>query len=244
GDLVVHRISLLVLLVIASSLRGATPIPPGEHPTLSDALAKVFRVGAAISTDQAIGNEPRALELVAKQFNAITPENLLKWQEVHPEPKRYDFDAADKFVDFGQKHEMFVVGHNLVWHNQTPSWVFEDESGSPISREALIARMREHIQSVVGRYRGRINGWGGVNEGIADDGSMGKSKWQQIIGDDYLPMAFRFAQEADPNAELYYNDYNEWQPQKRRAIKKLVEELQSEKIRIDGIGLQGHWGLD
>jgi endo-1,4-beta-xylanase len=204
---VVHRISLLVVFVIASSLRGATPIPPAENPALKNAFAKAFRVGAAISTDQAIGNEPRALELAGKQFNTITPENLLKWQEVHPELKRYDFDAADKYVDFGQKHDMFVIGHNLVWHNQTPSWVFEDESGAPVEREALIARMREHIQSVVGRYRGRIGGWDVVNEGIADDGSMRKSKWQQIIGDDYLPMAFRFAHEADSNAELYYNDY-------------------------------------
>jgi endo-1,4-beta-xylanase len=212
--------------------------------SLKEAFKKDFLVGAAIGTDQALGKEPRALELVAEQFNTITPENLLKWQEVHPQPQHYDFTAADKFVEFGRKHHMFIVGHNLVWHNQTPPWVFEGETGAALTREALIARMREHIQSVVGRYRDQINGWDVVNEALADDGSMRKTKWQQTIGDEYLEDAFRFAHEADPKAELYYNDYNEWHPEKRRAIKALVQKLKREKIRIDGIGLQGHWGLD
>jgi endo-1,4-beta-xylanase len=215
-----------------------------SEPTLKDLFGKYFRVGAAISSDQAVGNESRALELVAKQFNTITPENLLKWQDVHPQSEQFNFDPADRFVQFGEKNRMFIVGHNLVWHNQTPAWVFESKSGKSLDRDVLLERMRSHIHSVVGRYKGRINGWDVVNEAIADDGSMRNSKWQQIIGDDYLQMAFRYAHEADPNAELYYNDYNEWQPQKRRAIKTLVQNLRSKRIRIDGIGLQGHWGLD
>ena len=130
-----------------------------------------------------------------------------------------------------------------MWHNQTPAWVFEDESGKPLDREELLQRMREHIQTVVGRYKGRINGWDVVNEAIDDDGSLRKTKWREIIGDDYIEKAFQFAHEADPQAELYYNDYNEWKPEKRQAIKELVRRLQSKGIRIDGIGLQGHWGL-
>src|SRR4051812_46097739 len=211
--------AILAWLFASSFVLGA------NDPSLKEAFKKDFRVGAAIGTDQALGKEPRALELVAEQFNTITPENLLKWQEVHPQPQHYDFTAADKFVEFGRKHQMFVVGHNLVWHNQTPPWVFQDESGAALTREALIARMREHIQSVVGRYRGQINGWDVVNEALADDGSMRKTKWQETIGDEYLEEAFRFAHEADPKAELYYNDYNEWHPEKRRAIKALVQKL-------------------
>jgi endo-1,4-beta-xylanase len=190
-----------------------------------------------------MGEEPKSLEVVAQQFNTITPENLLKWQEVHPRPDQFNFDAADRFVKFGRRHETFIVGHTLIWHNQTPDWVFQDETGNALSRDALLERMREHIHAVVGRYKGQIGGWDVVNEAIEDNGSLRESKWQQIIGDDYLEKAFQFAHEADPHAELYYNDYNEWHPRKREAIKKLVRSLQSKKIRIDGVGLQGHWGL-
>jgi endo-1,4-beta-xylanase len=218
-------------------------IASADSPTLKDAFAGKFCVGAAISTSQIMGQEPAALHLVAQQFNTITSENVLKWAEIHPQPDRYNFEPADRYVKFGEQHHMFIVGHNLVWHNQTPSWVFEDESGKLLDGEALLQRMREHIHTVVGRYKGRINGWDVVNEAIDDDGSLRKSKWHEIIGDDYIEHAFQFAHEADPRAELYYNDYNEWQPQKRRAIKALVRRLKSKGIRIDGIGLQGHWGL-
>ena len=169
---------------------------------------------------------------------------MLKWQEVHPQPEGYNFDPADRFVAFGEKNSMFIVGHNLVWHNQTPSWVFEGDSAKPLDREALLKRMRSHIQTVVGRYKGRINAWDVVNEAIEDNGSLRKSKWQQIIGDDYIEKAFQFAHEADPKAELYYNDYNEWKPEKIQGIKTLVKQLKSKNIRIDGVGLQGHWGLE
>jgi endo-1,4-beta-xylanase len=215
-----------------------------EPPTLKDAFAKRFLVGAAIGTAQISENDQAALGLVARQFNSITPENLLKFQEVHPAADEYNFEPADRFVDFGQQHHMFVVGHNLVWHNQTPTWVFENEGGTPATRDQLLKRMHDHVTSVVGRYKGRINGWDVVNEGIDDDGSMRKTKWQQIIGDDYLKIAFQYAHEADPAAELYYNDYNEWKPEKRQAIKKLVQQLKSDGVQIDGIGLQGHWGLN
>ena len=161
-----------------------------EPPTLKDAFAKRFLVGAAIGTEQISENEREALDLVAGQFNSITPENLLKWQEVHPATDQYNFEAADRFVEFGQRNRMFVVGHTLVWHNQTPNWVFENDGGTPLTRDELLKRLHDHIVSVVGRYKGRINGWDVVNEGIDDDGSMRKTKWQQIIGDDYLKARF------------------------------------------------------
>jgi endo-1,4-beta-xylanase len=237
--------TLAAWLLMAGSftLRGGAA-SAADQLALKDAFAQDFRVGAALSTPQVMGEEPAALELVAEQFNTITPENLLKWAEVHPQPEQYHFEPADKYVAFGEKHGMFIVGHNLVWHNQTPTWVFEGENGQPLSRELLLKRMQEHIQTVVGRYKGRIKGWDVVNEGIEDDGRMRTSPWQKIIGDDYIEKAFQFAHEADPDAELYYNDYNEWHPAKRQSIGRLVRSLKAKGVRIDGLGLQGHWSLD
>jgi endo-1,4-beta-xylanase len=230
--------SLSLLLISPLVVTAADP------PTLKDVFAKRFLVGAAIGTAQISENDRESLALVAQQFNSITPENLLKWQEVHPTADQYNFKPADRYVDFGQQNHMFVVGHNLVWHNQTPNWVFEKKDGTQASRDELLKRLHDHIVSVVGRYKGRIKGWDVINEGIDDVGSLRKTKWQKIIGDDYLKLAFQYAHEADPEAELYYNDYNEWQPAKRQAIKKLVQQLKRDAVRIDGIGLQGHWGLN
>ncbi|HVT29376.1 MAG TPA: endo-1,4-beta-xylanase [Lacipirellulaceae bacterium] len=238
-----ERLVVLSCSAICAAM-AVCPAAVADPPTLKDAFAGKFRIGAAVSTPQIMGQEPAALQLVAKQFNTITPENLLKWAEIHPQPDEYNFAAADRYLKFGEQHQMFIIGHNLVWHNQTPPWVFEDGSGKPLRRDALLRRMRDHIHTVVGRYKGRINGWDVVNEAIDDDGSLRKSKWHDCIGDDYIEHAFQFAHEADPAAELYYNDYNEWQPQKRRAINALVRRLKSKGIRIDGIGLQGHWGLN
>jgi endo-1,4-beta-xylanase len=170
------------------------------------------------------------------------------WESVHPQPNRYNFDPVDRFVEFGEKNKMWIVGHTLVWHNQTPMWAFEVEVGKPI------ANMKEHISTVVGRYKGRIHAWDVVNEAIADNGTLrtgpvgepGKrgEPWHSAIGDEYIEMAFRWAQEADPNAELYYNDFNEWFPAKIEAISKLITSLKAKGVRVDGLGLQGHWGLD
>ncbi|RIK78092.1 MAG: 1,4-beta-xylanase [Planctomycetota bacterium] len=214
------------------------------HASLKSAFADAFRVGAAVGTHHAMGEEPAALELVARHFNSITSENLLKWSEVHPEPSRYDFAAADRYVEFGERHGLFIVGHTLVWHNQTPDWVFRDDAGQPLSRDALLERMREHIATVVGRYKGRIHAWDVVNEAIDDEGNLRDTLWRKLIGDDYIEKAFQFAHEADPGAELYYNDYNEWHPKKRAAILRLIRSLQERGTAVAGLGLQGHWGMD
>jgi endo-1,4-beta-xylanase len=220
---------------------------------LKDAFANDFRVGAAIGTHQAMGQEPAAMDLVARQFNTITPENLLKWAEVHPEPDQYNFEPADKYVAWGEENDMFIVGHTLVWHNQTPEWAFTGVEGKPLDRETALGRIKAHIDAVVGRYRGRIHGWDVVNEAIDDDGRLRSGPvgvpgrrgepWHSAIGDDYIEKAFEFAHAADPDAELYYNDYNEWHPAKIKGISKLVRTLQAKGIRVDGLGLQGHWGM-
>jgi endo-1,4-beta-xylanase len=240
----ISKLAALSLTTIVVWLSVAIPDFAAERPTLKEVFRNDFRVGTAISTQQILGDEPAALSLSAKQFDTITPENVFKWQEIHPQPDEYNFDPADRFVEFGEKNGMFIIGHNLVWHSQTPAWVFESDSRKPLDRDTLLKRMRSHIRSVAGRYNGRISGWDVVNEAVEDDGSLRKSKWQQLIGDDYIEKAFQFAHEADSKAELYYNDYNEWKPEKIQGIKKLVERLKSKGIRIDGIGLQGHWGLD
>jgi endo-1,4-beta-xylanase len=211
---------------------------------LKDAYKDIFLVGAALSADQILGREPGALAQVERHFNSITPENVLKWEEVHPEPDRYEFDAPDRYVAFGEKHGMRIIGHTLVWHHQTPDWVFEDSSGRALSREALLERMRDHIFAVMGRYRGRIHGWDVVNESILADGSYKKSKWFEIIGEDYVLKAFEFAREADPSAELYYNEFDfEYRP-KVEGVIRLVKNLLAKGARVDGVGIQGHWFLD
>ena len=215
-----------------------------SRPVLKDVFQKDFYIGAALSVDQICGREPETMDLVAKQFNSITPENILKWEEVHPEPERYNFDAPDQYVAFGAKHGMHVIGHNLIWFHQTPQWVFQDQAGHPLSREALLERMKEHIFTVMGRYRGRIHGWDVVNEAIMNDGSFRKCKWLEIIGEDYVQKAFEFARQADPNAELYYNEYDfEFSP-KTEGVIRLIRNLQVNGIRVDGVGIQGHWFLD
>lgn len=215
-----------------------------DLPALKKVFEKDFHIGAALNRDQVSGRDAAATALIETHFNSITTENMLKWENVHPEPDRYDFKPADEFVAFGEKHKMFIVGHTLVWHNQTPRWVFEDETGKPATREILLQRLRDHIFAVVGRYKGRIHGWDVVNEALEDDGSPRKTKWREIIGPDYVQKAFEFAREADPQAELYYNDYNLWKKEKAGAAAQLVRDLQAKGIRVDGIGEQGHWGLD
>lgn len=209
-----------------------------------DTFKDSFYVGTAIKADQIFGKEPQALELIEKHFNSLTPENLLKWEKVHPEPGKYDFEAADAFVDYCEKHNMFMVGHVLVWHSQTPDWVFEDESGNLLTRDAMLARLKDHIFTVVGRYKGRIQAWDVINEAFENDGSWRQTKWYQIIGDDYVEIALKWAHEADPEAELYYNDYNMWYPGKVARVVQLVKDLNEKNIPVHGIGLQGHWGLD
>jgi len=215
-----------------------------RQPALKEVFRDHFRIGAALSLDQISGREPDALDLVARHFNSITPENILKWEVVHPEPGRYDFEAADRYVAWGEQHGMQIIGHTLVWHCQTPEWVFQDGSGRPLGREALLDRMRDHIFTVMGRYRGRIHGWDVVNEAVTAEGRLRKSRWLEIVGEDYVEKAFRTAHEADPGAELYYNDYDQEKPAQCEGVVRLIRGLQSRGLRVDGVGTQGHWFLD
>jgi len=226
-------------MMIGFLVLGLLAYSPAQ-PTLKDAFKQSFLIGAALNRAEIYEQDARATAIVREQFNTISPENILKWGLVHPEPDRYAFEASDRYVDFGTRNHMAVIGHTLVWHNQTPKWVFENSNGKLISRDELLQRMREHIQAVVGRYKGRIKGWDVVNEALNDDGSLRQSPWLNIIGEDYIAKAFEFAHEADPSAELYYNDYDLEIEAKRAGAVGLVKRLKAQGIPITAVGLQCH----
>ena len=228
------------------TVAGCTVLAAAAHQetALKDLMPKGMVIGVALNQRQFEGVDAAAVDIITKQFNQISPENVLKFQPIHPAADRYAFDAADRFVQFGVDRRMQIVGHTLVWHSQTGTWVFQGTDGKPADRDTLLARMRDHIRTVVGRYKGRIHGWDVVNEAIDEDGTMRKSPWQAGIGDDYIAKAFEFAREADPGAELYYNDFNLEKPAKRAGVIKLVKDLQARNVKIDGIGNQAHWRLE
>jgi endo-1,4-beta-xylanase len=217
-----------------------------NEPALKDVFKKDFLIGAAINATQFSSTDKENCEvaLIEKHFNSITPENALKWGEIHPEPNRYNFGPSDRYVDFGQSHHMFIIGHNLIWHNQTPDWVFEDDKGQPVDRATLLQRMREHILTVVGRYKGKIKGWDVVNEAVNDDGSLRQSRWMKIIGEDYLVKAYQFAHEADPQAQLYYNDYSMENTPKGPGVIALLKKLQAAGVPLAAVGMQGHYKMN
>ncbi len=230
----------LVLSLLACGL----VVGAGAEPALKAVFTNNFLIGAALNQRQFSGATNVEVDLVQKHFNTITPENSLKWGNIHPRPGQYVFDQADRFVEFGQKQGMFIVGHTLVWHSQTPRWVFQDEDGKSLTREALQERMRDHIQTVVGRYRGRIRGWDVVNEALNEDGTLRSSGWLKIMGEDYLVKAYQFAHAADPAAELYYNDYGLEGERKLAGALALIKKLQAAGVSLTGVGLQGHYGLE
>lgn len=241
------KIKQLIGLIILSALilNGCSADEKlDEKHTLKDAFAGKFYIGTALNVPQITGKDTGSVKIIKEQFNAIVAENCMKSENIQPREGEFDFSLADQFVEFGEQNDMFITGHCLIWHSQTPSWFFTDSLGNDVSRKVMIERMKNHIQTVVGRYKGRIKGWDVVNEAILEDGSFRNSKFYQIVGEDFIKLAFQFAHEADPEAELYYNDYNEWFPGKRDAIVKMIQNFKADGIRIDGIGMQGHIGLD
>ena len=267
-----------------------------DSVALKDAFKEHFLVGTAVnrsmvSSGPAFRRTPEQtagdVALVKEQFNQITAENDMKWALIHPREGKdgYDFGPADAFVNFGVSNGMYLVGHTLVWHSQTPNWVFTGTNPPPFaatnrassagaadtttatpgasvatnrgrfgpgfgryngpraSREELLQRMRDHIHTVVGRYKGKIKTWDVVNEAIADgDGTnvLRNSLWLEIIGTDFIAKAFQYAHEADPDAILRYNDYGLENPVKRRKLITLIKSLQEQQVPVHAIGSQAH----
>lgn len=235
---------MMILAVGALMVTSVWAQKSPSQPTLKDVLGKYFLVGAAVDRNLPAGEDPQAETLVKAQFNQVVAENCMKGELIHPEVNRYDWTDADRLVDWSQRHGMTLIGHCLVWHSQPPKWMFTDETGKNVSRETLIGRMYSHIMTVVTRYRGKIKGWDVVNEAFEDDGSYRKTPYYNIIGPEYLALAFQFAHEADPDAELYYNDYSMSKPGKREAVCQLVRQLKTKGIRIDAVGMQSHNGYN
>lgn len=205
-----------------------------------------FIIGSAVNEAIFSGVDSISKNIVINEFNTITPENCMKAESVNPTPGVYDFKAADELVSFGQENNMFIIGHTLIWHNQTPSWFFTNTQGEANTPEEQKERMRNHIESVAGRYSGKVHAWDVVNEVIDNDGSYRPTTWVNSIGngDEMVKLAFKYASEYAPNTELYYNDFNAWRPKKREGIVRMVKMLQEAGIRIDGVGIQAHWGLN
>lgn len=239
--------SLSVAAGVIAAGRWTTVALPvaAQTAALKDLVPKGWLIGVALNQRQSDGTDSVAVDLVTRQFNSITPENLLKFESVQRQPGAFTFDPQDRYVAFGADRGMAVIGHTLVWHSQTPAWVWAGAGGAPADRATLLERMQTHIATVVGRYKGRIRGWDVVNEALNDDGTLRDSPWRRGIGDDYIARAFEFARQADPGAELYYNDFNlATRPAKRAGAIRIIRDLQQRGLRIDAVGEQGHWRLD
>ena len=232
----------LLAVATALSVTAATPSFQGE-PSLADIYADSFRIGVALNAGEINGTNPQASRLIGAHFNALTAENDMKWERVEPTENNFDFSISDAFVKRGESQGAFLVGHTLLWHSQTPDWVFQDTEGQTASRELLLRRLKHHIDTIVGRYKGRIQSWDVVNEALNDDGTWRDSPWYKIIGEDYIAKAFEYAHAADPDAALYYNDYNLFKAPKRNAAIALIKDLQARGIPVGGIGIQGHYGI-
>ena len=216
----------------------------GVNKGLKDYYKKYFPIGVAVS--------PRALktdeaQLILQQFNSMTPENAMKMGPIHPRENEYFWKDADSIVAFAKRNNLKLRGHTLCWHNQTPRWFFTDSAtGKQLSKEILLQRLKDHITTVVSRYKGIIYAWDVVNEAISDskDEYFRNSLFYQVCGEEFIAKAFQYAHEADPDALLFYNDYNETNAVKREKIFKLVKGLKDTGVPIHGVGLQGHWAIN
>ena len=220
-----------------STLFGSTAC---AQKTLSEATKGKFLMGVATNTFQTNGSNPAVESIIATQFSAIVPENCMKHGEIHPQENTYNFADADQFVAFGEKNKLTMTGHCLIWHSQLARWFTVDNDGKQVTAEVLKARMKEHIFTVVKRYQGKLKGWDVVNEAFEDNGKYRNSIFYKILGEEFIPLAFQYAHEADPNMELYYNDYNMYVPSKCDAVVEMVKKMKAAGIRIDAVGMQGH----
>lgn len=221
----------------------AEPLEPKAGPSLQQAFEGAFTMGVALDPTTFANPESESAELVKTHFAQISPENVLKWSEIHPTKTQYRFNDADRFVEFGEQNGMAVYGHVLVWHQQTPDWVFQDDAGQPISAEGLWARLEEHVATLAERYGARIGTWDVVNEALMDDGSLRESPWRTILGDDYVAEVFELVSRLMPDSRLIYNDYSMFLPAKRDAAAAMILDMRARDIRVDAVGMQGHYNL-
>jgi len=234
-----RSISIKTLLSVCCLLT----ITAAYGQNLREASKGVLQMGVAVNTHQVDNPESVESQTIAKQFECIVAENCMKMAYIHPSEGTYFWDEADKFVEFGIKNNQKVIGHTLIWHSQAADWFTKDKNGKDVSPKVLKKRMKEYITTVVKRYKGKIYGWDVVNEAFEDNGSYRDSPYYRILGEEYIKLAFRYAHEADPEAELYYNDYSMSLRPKCNAVARMVNELKEEGCRIDAVGFQGHMDI-
>lgn len=229
---------LYAILLVMAACQGKTSVDQNPGKGLKDVFAEDFLIGVAINEDQIFERDSKAKDLIPAEFNSITPENIMKSVIIHPEWDKYNFEAADRMTEYCKKNNMFLVGHTLVWHSQLAPFVQQIKS-----RDSLELYLEQHINTIAKRYDGKVNGWDVLNEALNEDGTYRNSIFYELMGEEYIVKAFKLAQAATPNTELYYNDYNIEQPRKRAGAIRIIKLLQENGVRIDGVGIQGHWGL-
>ncbi len=211
---------------------------------IKDYYSNYFPIGAAVTPNDLKNDEA---PFIIQQFNSMTPENAMKMGPIHPEENRYYWNDADSIMAFAEHNHIRVRGHNLCWHNQTPRWLFRDSAThTNVTKEVLLQRLKDHINAVVTRYKGKIYAWDVVNEVIADDSATNfrNSQWYQVCGEDFVAKAFEYSHEADPKAILFYNDYNTEQPVKRKKIYRMLKKMLNAGVPVQGMGLQAHWSIN
>jgi endo-1,4-beta-xylanase len=229
---------IIVAGLLLIGCKSTTEVSENET-SLKKTFANDFHIGTALNNDQINEVNPEVNELIKSQFSAITPENIMKCEVIHPTWDTYNYEMADKYVAYGKKNNMFIVGHALVWHEQLAPFVKKIKS-----KDSLQLFLTNHINTVAGKYKGKVDGWDVVNEALNEDGSMRKSLFFEKLGEDYVVNAFKLAEKAAPGTELYYNDYNIEQAKKRPGAIALLSKIKKSGARIDGVGIQGHWGLE
>jgi len=215
--------------------------------SLKDAYKDAFKIGAAISSFDISSRNPKSIELITSQFNAISPGNELKPESLHPKADVWAWDRADAYVEFGQKNHLWTLGHTLCWHNQTPDHFFFKENGEYKSHDELVETLRSYIETVCTHFGNKVNAWDVVNEIIGEYGEYREKGWVKALGngEEVVKLAFKYADMYCPKeVELYYNDFNVWRPAHLEGIIKMVKMLKAEGLRIDGVGIQAHWGLN
>ncbi len=248
---------LTVLLVSSMSIfaQWGRPVDYAAGPGLRDAYKDYFTIGVAVN--QTNVTDPAQIEIIKKQFNSVTAENDWKPGEIHPKEGVWNFEKADKIANFCRENGIKMRGHCLCWHSQFADWMFTDKKGKPVKKEVFYERLRDHIHTVVNRYKDVVYAWDVVNEAMADDNMMFRSfrpgaeapspyrqsKLFQLCGDEFIAKAFEFAREADPTGVLIYNDYSCVDEGKRERIYTMVKKMKDAGVPIDGIGMQGHYNI-
>ncbi|WP_428741927.1 endo-1,4-beta-xylanase [Tenacibaculum sp.] len=230
---------IAAILVLVIGCKQANVASPEKNNSLRNTYKDAFYIGTALNRFQIDEKDSTMAAIVGREFSSITAENIMKSMQIHPTRDSFNYEYADKFVALGEKYNMFIHGHTLVWHSQLSPWIRNITDSTEMAET-----LKSHIQAIVGRYKGRINSWDVVNEALNEEGTLRKSVFLNTMGKEYLTLAFKWASEVDPKADLYYNDYNMTNVEKRNGAIKMVKHIKGQGIKVDGIGMQGHWHLN